>query len=136
MTIAAGRLLCLALMGAQAAMAQNLPPKSELDPGLVAIRCELRTARAPESVQTLYFYLNDARRSVLETDGNALGSIVQYSRQRIVVSKANADGGARSYTFERMIGALTVTMPAPAGSREPWTLSGECERVDASRQKF
>lgn len=140
MTLAFARPLCLALMGihaTQAAMAQTATlPKTDLDPALVAIRCELRTARAPEAVQTLYFYLNDARRSVLETDGTALGNIVQYSRQRIVVTKNHGDGGQRTFTFERMIGALTVSMPPATGSREPWTLSGECERIDASRQKF
>lgn len=144
MTPAFGRPICLALMGllgsSQAALAQaaSTLPKADLDPALVAIRCELRTARAPEAVQTLYFYLNDARRSVLETDGTALGNIVQYSRQRIVVTKSHADGGQRTFTFERMIGALTVSTPPANGtnSREPWTLSGDCERIDASRQKF
>jgi hypothetical protein len=76
------------------------------------------------------------RRSVLDTDGTALGNIVQYSRQRIVFTRNHADGGQRTFTFECMIGALTVTTPPTSGSREPWTLSGECERIDASRQKF
>jgi hypothetical protein len=30
-------------------------PKTDVDPALVAIHCELRTARAPEAMQTLYF---------------------------------------------------------------------------------
>lgn len=103
---------------------------------LTAVRCDLRSLRSPDADQTLYFYLNDARRQVLDTAGNLLGNVVQFSAERIVVSKAPAEGGARTYTFDRMIGALTVTGAVPPGGREPWSISGECQKVDAGRQKF
>lgn len=110
--------------------------RPDTDPAAMAIGCDLHTARLPDAVQTVYFYLIDARRAVLETDGNALGNVLQYNAQRIVVTKNQAEGGARTYTFDRMIGSLTVTIPAAPGSREPWIFSGECQKVDASRQKF
>ncbi|RTL26678.1 MAG: hypothetical protein EKK47_20475 [Burkholderiales bacterium] len=119
-----------------AAMAQVPVPKPDLDPGAVALRCELHMARAPETVQVLYFYLSDARRAVYETDGNPLGNVVQFSRQRIVVTRSSTDGGVRNYVFDRMIGSLTMSSPGQMGGKEGWTLSGECLRVDASRQKF
>jgi hypothetical protein len=56
---------------------------------------------------------------------------VQFSRQRIVVSKIGTEIGARTYVFDRMMGALTIAMPATQGS-----ISGECQKVDASRPKF
>lgn len=128
--------LCL-----QPAVAQVMPPKPDIEPAAIAIRCELRTTRAPDAVQPVFFYLSDARRNVLETDGNSLGNVVQYSRQRIVVSKAGPDGSLRSYTFDRMVGALTITQPnlssPPAsGPREPWVLSGDCQKVDATHPRF
>jgi hypothetical protein len=149
--LAMARFLCWALVAAplaKAATAQTVQPKPEVDASATAIRCELRTSRLPDAYQPFYFYLSDARRAVLETDGGTLGNVVQYSRQRVVVSRNLPDGGVRVYTFDRMIGALTITSPnalaAPAAStgtgtgnsREPWVLSGECQQVDASRQKF
>lgn len=119
-----------------AAMAQVPVPKPDLDLSAVALRCELHMARAPETLQVLYFYLSDARRAVYETDGNPLGNVVQFSRQRIVVTRSNTDGGVRNYVFDRMIGSLTMSSPGQMGGKEGWTLSGECLRVDASRQKF
>lgn len=133
------------------AHAQQVPvPKPDLEPGAVALRCELHLARAPETLQVLYFYVSEARRTVYETDGNALGNVVQFGRQRIVVTRSGQEGGLRTYAFDRMIGSLTVSWQAPASasptanqatgagyaSRENWTMSGECQKVDASRQKF
>ena len=82
-----------------------------------------------------YFYIDDARRSVFDTAGNEIGSVVQYTPQRIVVYRANAEGGARSLTFDRMTGSLTVSTGPGAAPRAP-TLAGECERIDASRPRF
>lgn len=125
----------MAALSAGSALAQgSLRP--EADASLVAIQCELRSLRSPDADQTLFFYLSDARRLVLDTAGNLLGNVVQFGPQRILIAKPNAEGGARTYTFDRMIGALTITGPVPSGAREPWTLSGECRKVDASRQKF
>lgn len=122
---------------ARAAPAQTISlGKPDVSAPTMAIRCQVKTLRAPDAEQVFHFYLNDARRQVLDTEGNSLGNIVQFNGQRIVVAKNNAEGGTRTFVFDRMIGALTVTSPAPAGSREPWTLSGECQKVDASRQKF
>lgn len=126
-------LLCLGLLSAQA---QAPIPKPDLDPAAVALRCELHMARSPDTLQVHYFYLSDARRAVYETDGNPLGNVVQFSRQRVVVSRNNADGNVRNYVFDRMIGSLTMSSPGQVGGREGWSLSGECLRVDASRQKF
>lgn len=107
------------------------------DASLVAIRCDLHTSRYPDTLQPVYFYINDARRIVLETDGNPLGNIAQYTPQRIVVTKGGPESSNRSYVFDRMIGALTVSGTSAANNtREPWTLSGECQKVDASRSKF
>lgn len=128
--LAAGALTLAAL---HAAAQSGLRP----DPALSAIRCELHTSRYPDTLQPLYFYISDTRRTVLETDGNPLGNVVQYTPQRIVVSRNGADGGARNYVFDRMVGALTVSGTSTSNNtREAWTLSGECQRVDASRQKF
>jgi hypothetical protein len=130
-------LACLGLLRTQAASAQTVvPPRPEIEPDATAIRCELRTWRAPEAAQPFYFYISDNRRMVLETDGNSLGNVVQFSRQRIVVSKNSVEGGSRTYVFDRMVGALTIAIPVTQGSREPWSISGECQRVDASRQKY
>jgi hypothetical protein len=134
------------------AQAQQVPvPKPDMEAGAVALRCELHLARAPDTTQVLYFYLSEARRTVYETDGNSLGNVVQFGRQRIVVSRNGPDGVLRTYAFDRMIGSLTVSWQAAAnaasssptqtgaggyGGRENWTLSGECQKVDASRQKF
>jgi len=119
---------------ALAALAQTGPRP---DASLVAIRCDLHTSRYPDTLQPVYFYINDARRTVLETDGNPLGNIAQYTPQRIVVTKGGPDGNGRSYVFDRLIGALTVSGTSAANNtREPWTLSGECQKVDANRQKF
>lgn len=120
----------------QAARAQTPPPRSDIDAEAIAIRCELRTWRSPEAMQAFYFYISDARRVVLETDGSSLGNVVQFSRQRIVVSKMGTEIGARTYVFDRMIGALTISMPAAQGSKDPWAISGECQKVDATRPKF
>lgn len=96
----------------------------------------------------LYFYLSEARRTVYETDGNPLGNVVQFGRQRIVVSRSGPDAVQRTYTFDRMIGSLTVVSQGQASAlapnqggggysgRESWLMSGECLKVDASRQKF
>jgi hypothetical protein len=128
---------CLTLLCAQAASAQSVvPPRPEIDADATAIRCELRSWRAPEAAQPFYFYISDNRRTVFETDGNSLGNVVQFSRQRIVVSKNSVEGGTRTYVFDRMVGALTIAMPVTQGAREPWSISGECQRVDASRQKY
>ena len=124
------------LLSASAAVAQGGLLRPETDASLVAIQCELRSLRSPDADQTLFFYLSDTRRLVLDTAGNLLGNVVQFGPQRILIAKPNAEGGARTYTFDRMIGALTITGPLPAGAREAWTLSGECRKVDASRQKF
>jgi hypothetical protein len=131
-----GLFTCVLLACAQAAQAQTPLPRSEVDADAMAIRCELRTWRSPEAVQAFYFYISDARRVVLETDGSSLGNVVQFSRQRIVVSKIGTEIGARTYVFDRMIGALTISIPAAQGSRDPWSISGECQRVDATRPKF
>ncbi len=125
----------LILAGAHTAQAQAESLRADLD-SATAIRCELQSARSPDAIQVHYFYLNDARRTVLETDGNALGNVVQFSRQRIVVTKNAAEGGLRYFTFDRMIGALSISNPAGSGSRDGLTLSGGCQKVDASRQKF
>jgi hypothetical protein len=135
--MAAAALLASALSaGAQAQVA----PAQDIESGATAIRCELRTIRAPEATQVMYFYVSDARRTVLETDGNPLGNVVQFSRQRIVVTRPpQQEGGLRAFVFDRLIGSLTVTAPAPVQvtGREPiWTLSGECQRIDASKPKF
>jgi len=130
-------LVGMTLFYAQAAQAQVVtPPRAEIDADAIAIRCELRTWRSPEAVQAFYFYISDNRRVVLETDGASLGNVVQFSRQRIVVNKNSVEGGSRTYVFDRMIGALTISMPVTQGSREPWSISGECQRVDASRSKY
>lgn len=130
-------LLLLAMTSGLPSFAQQAPvPKPDIDANAVALRCELHVARAPETIQVLYFYLSDARRAVLETDGNLLGNVIQYGRQRIVVARNNVEGGTRTYTFDRMIGSLTLTSSGQVGGREGWTMSGECLRVDASRQKF
>jgi hypothetical protein len=124
-------------MGAQA---QAPTPAPDIESGAIAIRCELRTVRAPDATQVMYFYVSDARRTVLETDGNPLGSVLQFNRQRIVVTRPpQHEGGLRSFVFDRLIGSLTVTAPGPMQSagRDPiWTLSGDCQRVEASRPKF
>jgi hypothetical protein len=124
------------LLSAGTASAQSGLLRADADASLVAIQCELRSLRSPDTDQTLFFYLSDARRLVLDTAGNVLGNVVQFGPQRILIAKPNAEGGARTYTFDRMIGALTITGPLPAGTREGWTLSGECRKVDASRKKF
>ena len=115
-------------------------PAPDIEAAAVAIRCELRTIRAPDATQVMYFYVSDARRTVLETDGNPLGNIVQFSRQRIVVTRPpQHEGGIRSFVFDRLVGSLTITLPGPVegSARHPmWTLSGDCQRVDASRPKF
>ena len=120
--------------------AQGVAPAPEIESGAVAIRCELRTIRAPDATQVMYFYVSDARRTVLETDGNPLGNIVQFSRQRIVVTRPpQHEGGIRAFVFDRLAGSLTITVPGPVDSatRHPmWTLSGDCQKVDASRPKF
>ena len=141
---AARRVLCAVGMASVGAMmdagAQAPSPAPEIDAGAVAIRCELRTIRAPEATQVMYFYVSDTRRTVLETDGNPLGNIVQFGRQRIVVTRPpQQEGGIRSFVFDRLLGALTITGPAPmqSASRDPmWTMSGECARVDASKPRF
>lgn len=135
MKVMLGGLFLLVLAAGHTAWAQSDVSKSDLD-SATAIRCELRTARSPDTIQVLYFYLSDARRSVLETDGVALGNVMQFSRQRVVITKNTAEGGARHYVFDRMIGSLTISSVPTSGSREPWTLSGDCQKVDASRQKF
>ncbi len=128
-------LFLLLQSGGHAVWAQSDSSRSDTD-SATAIRCELRTARSPDTVQVMYFYISDARRSVLETDGSPLGNVVQFSRQRVVIAKNTAEGGARHFVFDRMIGSLTVSGAPPQGSRESWTLSGDCQKVDASRQKF
>jgi len=133
------RQTCLLILATSALRSFAQPvavPKPDIDANAVALRCELLVARAPETIQVLYFYLSDARRAVLETDGNLLGNVIQYGRQRIVVTRNNTDGGVRTYTFDRMIGSLTMTSSGQAGGREAWTMSGQCLKVDASRQKF
>lgn len=134
--LAAGSIAC----AATAARAQAPSPAPEIDAGAVAIRCELRTIRAPDATQVLYFYVSDTRRAVLETDGNPLGNVVQFSRQRIVITRPpQQEGGIRSFVFDRLLGSLTITGPAPmqSVSRDPmWTMSGECVRVDASKPRF
>ncbi len=142
---ARGRTVCT-LAAALAGLALVAPSQAQqpiaaapdLEAGATAIRCELRTIRAPDATQVLYFYISDARRTVYETDGTTLGNIVQFSPQRIVVSRSNVvEGGVRAFTFDRMIGSLTVTVPAQAGARESyWAMSGACQKVDAGRQKF
>lgn len=119
----------------QAVWAQSDVSRSDTD-SATAIRCELRTARSPDTIQVMYFYVSDARRSILETDGTPLGNVVQFSRQRVVITKNTVDGGARHFVFDRMIGALTISNAPMPGSRESWTLSGDCQKVDASHQKF
>jgi hypothetical protein len=131
-----GLFSCAMLVCAQAALAQTPSLRSDIDAEATAIRCELRTWRSPEAVQAFYFYISDARRVVLETDGSSLGNVVQFSRQRIVVSKIGTEIGARTYVFDRMMGALTISIPATQGTRDPWSISGECQKVDASRPKF
>lgn len=131
-----GLWLLVAALGTGSALAQSSALRPDADASLVAIQCELRSLRSPDADQTLFFYLSDNRRLVLDTAGNLLGNVVQFGPQRILIAKPNAEGGARTYTFDRMIGALTITGPVPSGAREPWTLSGECRRVDAGRQKF
>jgi hypothetical protein len=117
------------------ASAQN-GPRPDLT--LLAIRCDLHTSRYPDTLQPMYFYLSDTRRNVFETDGSPLGNVAQYTPQRIVVTKNGADGSVRNYTFDRMIGSLTVTgtVTTASNTREAWTLTGECQKVDASKQKF
>ncbi|MDE2400226.1 MAG: hypothetical protein KGL90_00985 [Burkholderiales bacterium] len=105
--------------------------------GTIAIRCELRTVRSPETTQVLYFYVSDARRTVVETDGNALGNVVQFSPQRIVVTKNAAGGGVRTYVWDRMLGSLTISIPTAPDSKDTWnSLSGDCVKVNAGQQKF
>lgn len=119
--------------------AQAQAPAADIESGAVAIRCELRTVRAPDAAQVMFFYVSDARRTVLETDGNPLGNVVQFNRQRIVISRPpQHESGLRAFVFDRLTGSLTVTVPPPeVASRNPvWTLSGECQKVDASRPKF
>ncbi len=128
--------LCCALLSGGEAWSQTGLLRPEADTSLVAIQCLLRSLRDADADQTLFFYLSDSRRLVLDTAGNLLGNVVQFSPQRIVIGRPNAEGGARTYTFDRMIGALTITGPAPSGGREGWSLSGECRKVDASRAKF
>jgi len=131
--------ITMAMLGAGSSVtAQPLTPAPELEAGATAIRCELRTIRQPDATQILYFYVSDARRTVYETDGTQLGNVVQFSPQRIVISRNNVvEGGVRAFTFDRMIGSLTVTVPAQAGARESlWAMSGACQKVEASRQKF
>ena len=125
-----------ALICSTATWAQSPPLRSDIDAEAIAIRCELRTWRSPEAMQAFYFYVSDARRVVLEPDGSSLGNVVQFSRQRIVVSKIGTEIGARTYVFDRMIGSLTISMPTVQGSKEPWSISGECQKVDATRPKF
>jgi len=117
---------------ANGAAAQTAGPPNA--PGAIALRCLLSSGRAPEVAELRYFYLDDTRRIVSDLAGNDLGSVLQYTDQRIVIYRANAPGGPRTYTFDRMIGALTIT--APPGARDGATLAGACEKVDASRQKF
>lgn len=131
---------------APSAQAQTVVAKPDSDASMQAVRCELRLTRSPDAIQVFYYYLSDARRGVFETDGNALGNVVQFGKQRIVITKNNVEGATRTYTFDRMIGALTITSSGqvgqPAGmssgtsAREPWTMSGECQKIDASKQKF
>lgn len=153
--IAKAMLIPAAIVGivvgiAGTAQAQQVPvPKPDLEAGAVALRCELHLARAPETLQVLYFYISEARRTVYETDGSALGNVVQFGRQRIVLTRSGADGALRTYAFDRMIGSLTVSWQAPAAAvaanqaagaayagRESWTMAGECQKVDTGRQKF
>lgn len=133
--LAASALASCTLVAALHASAQNGPRP---DPTPLAIRCDLHTSRYPDTLQPMYFYLSDSRRNVFETDGNPLGNIAQYTPQRIVVTKNGADGSARNYIFDRMIGSLTVsgTTTGNSGTRDAWTLTGECQKVDASKQKF
>ena len=139
---AAGALLLAlaATMGPAHAQSVVPSPAPDIEAGAIAIRCELRTIRAPDATQVMYFYVSDARRTVLEPDGNPLGNIVQFSRQRIVVTRPpQHEGGIRSFVFDRLTGSLTVTAPSPmhVAGRDPlWTLSGDCGRVDATRQRF
>lgn len=133
--LAASALASCTLFAALQASAQNgLRP----DPTPQAIRCDLHTSRYPDTLQPMYFYLSDSRRNVFETDGNSLGNIAQYTAQRIVVTKNGTDGSVRNYTFDRMIGSLTVsgTTTGSSGTRDAWTLTGECQKVDANKQKF
>lgn len=132
-------LMWLAALGvSQVAVAQTLAAGQEMEASATAIRCELRTIREPDATQFMYFYISDVRRAVYETDGTALGQVVQFSPQRIVISRSNVvEGGVRAFTFDRMIGSLTVTVPGQSGAREAlWSISGACQKVDASRQKF
>ena len=121
---------------ASGASAQAPGPLINAGPGVVAIRCVLSPGPSPETLEVRYFYIDDTRRGVFDTAGNELGSVLQYSPQRVVVYKADAAAGTRTFIFDRMIGALTISAPPGPTSRSPRTLSGECEKVDASRQKF
>ena len=130
-------LMMLVWQAMPASYAQTPPPRSEPPGSLTALRCELRSVRTPEADQIFYFYLNDARRQVLDAGGNQLGNVVQYTDQRVVVTRSGADGGGvRTFTFDRMIGALIITGSPQGGSRASWPVSGDCQRVDSSRQKF
>lgn len=135
LSLAASMLALANTLAAPDASAQ-ISPRPVPD-AMIAIRCDLHTSRYPDTLQSMYFYLSDTRRNVFDTDGNSLGNISQYTQQRIIVNKAGGDGNTRTYVFDRMIGALAVSgINSTSSTREAWTLTGECQKVDASRQKF